>query len=319
MDAFNTLRPRQNGRHFTDDIFKCILLNENAWISLKISLKLVPKFQINNIPALVQIMAWRRPGDKPISELMIVILLTRICVTRPQWVNSESGLVQSGNKPLPEPILTMESLLTLNGFVQYISRVMSLSVTVSEIPRNSTIIQQSVHDYNSTKAMKCWIFETEMQWRAPITKSLWCAEHFYVMISEDCHVTFNALQWRHNGHDGVSNHQPHDCLLSCLFRRRSTITSKLSVTVLCGRNSPVTGEFPTQMASNSENISIWWRYHARVIKNLPRQHLQNFAMNEWLECLTKRIVIYTNFMLSYPKSLWNPTPTFPILSTASIH
>ena len=82
----NTLRPRQNGRHFADDIFKCIFLNENAWISLEISLKFVPKVQINNIPALVQIMAWSRPGDKPLSEPMMVSLLTHICVTRPQWV-----------------------------------------------------------------------------------------------------------------------------------------------------------------------------------------------------------------------------------------
>ena len=85
--AVNTLRPRQNGRHLADDIFKCIFLNENAWISLKISLKFVPKVQINNIPALVQLMAWRRPGDKPLSETMMVSLLTHICVTRPQWVN----------------------------------------------------------------------------------------------------------------------------------------------------------------------------------------------------------------------------------------
>ena len=83
----NTLRPRQNGRHFPDDIFKCIFLNEKAWISLKISLKFVPKVPINNIPALVQIMAWRWPGGKPLSEPMMVTLLTHICVTRPQWVN----------------------------------------------------------------------------------------------------------------------------------------------------------------------------------------------------------------------------------------
>ena len=61
---FNTLRPRQNGRHFPDDIFKCIFLNENVWISLKISLESIPMDRINNIAALVQIMAWRRPGDK---------------------------------------------------------------------------------------------------------------------------------------------------------------------------------------------------------------------------------------------------------------
>ena len=84
----NTLRPRQNGRHFADDIFKCIFLYENAQISLKISLKFVPKVRINNIPALVQIMAWRRPGDTPLSEPMLVSLLTHICFTRPQWVNT---------------------------------------------------------------------------------------------------------------------------------------------------------------------------------------------------------------------------------------
>ena len=83
----NTLRPRQNGRHFADDIFKCIFLNENVWIPAKISMKFVPKGPINNIPALVQIMAWRRPGDKPLSEPMMVSLTTHICVTRPQWVN----------------------------------------------------------------------------------------------------------------------------------------------------------------------------------------------------------------------------------------
>ena len=83
----NTLRPRQNGRHFADDSFKRIFLNENVRISIKISLKFVPKGPINNIPALVLIMAWRRPGDKPLSEPMMVSLPTHICVTRPQWVN----------------------------------------------------------------------------------------------------------------------------------------------------------------------------------------------------------------------------------------
>ena len=83
----NSLRPRQNGSHFADDIFKCIFLNESEWISFKISLKFVLKGPINNIPALVQIMAWRRPDDKPLSEPLVFILLTHICVTRPQWVN----------------------------------------------------------------------------------------------------------------------------------------------------------------------------------------------------------------------------------------
>ena len=80
----NPWRPRQNGRHFADDIFKHIFVNENARISIKFSLKFVPKGPIHNIPALVQIMAWRRPGDKPLSEPVLVSLLTHICVTRPQ-------------------------------------------------------------------------------------------------------------------------------------------------------------------------------------------------------------------------------------------
>ena len=65
-----------------------------------------------------------------------------------------------------------------------------------------------------------------------------------------------SLQWRHNGHDGVSNHQPHHYLLNRLFGRRSKKTSKLCITGLC-----VTGEFPAQMASNAENVSVWWRHH----------------------------------------------------------
>ena len=82
----NTLRPRKNRRHWADNIFECIFLNENVWNPIKISLKFVPKGSINNIPALVQIMAWRRPGDKPLSEPLMVSLRTHICVTRPQWV-----------------------------------------------------------------------------------------------------------------------------------------------------------------------------------------------------------------------------------------
>ena len=73
-----------------------------------------------------------------------------------------------------------------------------------------------------------------------------------------------TLQWRHNGRDGVSNHQPHDCLLNYLFRRRPKKTSKLHVTGLCAGNSPLTGEFPAQMASNAENVSISWRHHTHT-------------------------------------------------------
>ena len=91
----NTLGPRQGGRHFPDDNFKCIFLNEDVWIFIKISLNCVSKGPTNNIRALVQIMAWCRPGDKPLSEPMMVSLLTHLCVTRPQWVNHPpSGIKQ---------------------------------------------------------------------------------------------------------------------------------------------------------------------------------------------------------------------------------
>ena len=109
--VFNTLRPRQNGRHFADDTFKRIFLNENVRISIKISLKFVPKDPIHNIPALVQIMAWRRSGDKPLSEPMMVSLLTHIYVTRPQWVkawiNNQITVLGDVNNSFPPGNVTL--------------------------------------------------------------------------------------------------------------------------------------------------------------------------------------------------------------------
>ena len=103
VSFLNTLRARQNGRHFADDMFKCIFLNENVWILIKISLKFVPKGPNNNNPALFQIMAWRRPGDKPLSEPMMVSLPMHKCVVRPQWVKQLGSNIQTviRLKPLP--------------------------------------------------------------------------------------------------------------------------------------------------------------------------------------------------------------------------
>ena len=70
-----------------------------------------------------------------------------------------------------------------------------------------------------------------------------------------------TLQWRHTERDGVSYHQYHDCLLYSLFKAHIKETAKLRVTGPCEGNSPVTGEFPAQRASNAENVSIWWRHH----------------------------------------------------------
>ena len=105
----STLRQRQNGRHFADNIFKCIFVNEDVRISIKISLKFVPKVPINNIPALVQIMAWRRAGDKPLSEPMLVSLPTHICVTRPQWVKFISASWDIALRWMPQNIFDDKS------------------------------------------------------------------------------------------------------------------------------------------------------------------------------------------------------------------
>ena len=74
LDCVNILRAKQNGCHFAYDLSKCIFLNENVLISYKISLKFLPKGPINKIPALVQIMDWRRLGNKPLSEPMMALL-----------------------------------------------------------------------------------------------------------------------------------------------------------------------------------------------------------------------------------------------------
>ena len=94
------------------------------------------------------------------------------------------------------------------------------------------------------------------------------------------------LRWRHNGCAGVSNYQPHDCLLNCLFRRRSKKTSKLRVTGLCEGNLPVAGEFPAQTASYAENVCIWRRHHEYVDGLVQeRRNSSALAMELRLSCI----------------------------------
>ena len=174
---------------------------------IKISLKFVPRGSINNIPELVRIMAWRRPGDKPLSKPMMVSVLTHICVTRPQWINCSLPL----------------------------------------------------HDEGST---------------------------------------MGVLPWRHNERDGISNHQPHDCLLNGLFRSRSKKTPKLRITVLYEGNSPVTREFPAQRASNADDISIWWR-----LPDLP-SFQWGWVMRSSELILKKCIYFMTSHHVSSPWVKW---------------
>ena len=84
---------------------------------------------------------------------------------------------------------------------------------------------------------------------------------FITLQGQVTHECISALQWRHNEREGVSNRQFLDCLLNRLFRRRPKKTPKLRVTGICEGNPPVTDGFPSERASNAENVSIWWHHH----------------------------------------------------------
>ena len=90
----------------------------------------------------------------------------------------------------------------------------------------------------------------------------------------------HPLRWRQNGHYSVSNHQPRECLVYSLIRCRSKKTLKLRVTGLCAGNSPDTGEFPAQRASNAENVSIWWRHH-EMSHNMQCYKATHYMMTSW--------------------------------------
>ena len=108
----NTLRPIQNGRHFADDMFKCNSFNEMFWILNKMSLKFVPRGLIDDMSALVEIMAGRRTGDY--LKQCWYVLLTHICVTRPQWVDIRCRIQMSQNN-VKSSMTTMGSCIVQNS------------------------------------------------------------------------------------------------------------------------------------------------------------------------------------------------------------
>ena len=124
---------------------------------------------------------------------------------------------------------------------------------------------------------KIVLFPTHWQW------GYYSLAQSHRDTTEFCPVSFNIaslapgqscdypLQWRHNDRDVVSNHQPHDCLQHRLFKYKSKKTSKHRVTGLYTGNSPVNGEFPARRASNAENVSIWWRHHAKCQWSNPEE------------------------------------------------
>ena len=150
----NTLRPKQNGRRFPDDIFKWIFLNENVWIPIKISLKFVPKGPINNIPALVQIMAWRRPGDKPLSEPMMVSLPTHICVARPQWVKQSQSHRDNLILERTIALCVLYRYLTSTRFLIYGGRYIDVGTQKSAQTVYAVIIKYRLNVKNTSTTCK---------------------------------------------------------------------------------------------------------------------------------------------------------------------
>ena len=109
-----------------------------------------------------------------------------------------------------------------------------------------------------------------------------------------------SLQWRHNELDSVSDHQPHECLVNGLFRRRSKKTSKLRYTGLCAGYSPATGEFPAQEASNAENVSIWWRHHGEINATFPKgQWIKQQKLGRASICITHHIISLYKSLVRY--------------------
>ena len=165
------------------------------------------------------------------KKIQIVFELVTFAV----YVNMKPVCIYSGNCYMSWVLPPPRSLYSQSG--------------KSQVPQNVRLVEwvngNTVLDY----------------WTSLIT---WCVPVVYWAFQYFSAITWFLLQWRHNGRDSVSNHQPHDCLLNRLSIRRSKKTSKLHVTGLCEGNSPGTGEFQAQMVSNAENVSIWWRYHVKV-------------------------------------------------------
>ena len=134
-------------------------------------------------------------------------------------------------------------------------------------PRKAVKLNHSLTGWRPSDPYRAYFFDD----CSVVCRTIWCVlwpngQYIHLQVSGCirtgvCQSLAPSLQWRHNGVDGVSNQQPHHCLLSRLFGCRSKKTSKLSVAGLCAGNSPGTIEFPAQMASNAENVSIWWRHH----------------------------------------------------------
>ena len=149
-------------------------------------------------------------------------------------------LCQLGNKPLPEAMLT-----------QFIDAYMGHQVVSEQTPKGVWADPKVINILWHFHEIQCLVMCFHLDF------GLFPASYNH----SNSGFGSDLLQWHHNEHDGISNHQPHDCLLNRLFKGQIKETSELHVTGLCAGNSAVAGEFHAQMASNAKNVSMWWRRH----------------------------------------------------------
>ena len=173
----NILRLSQNGGHFPDDIFRCIVLHENVWISIKFSLKFIPKGPVSNIPSLVQIMDWHRRGNKPLSESMMVSLLTHICATQPQWVKilrHGDAFYQRSGWPLVH-VITCHWCLQNVSHLSHVEERLSFYLYIDSNPCDVCQYTQHGHQYSfSNSVLKIW----SLWWNCVVFKRrCWYSRH----------------------------------------------------------------------------------------------------------------------------------------------
>ena len=178
--------------------------------------------------------------------------VTHICVGKLTIIGSDNGLSPGRRQAI---IWTNAGILLIRplgtNFSEILIAIETFSFKKMHLKISSAKWRSFCLGFNVLRSFT-WI---KLPHRRPYIWAIWCQKQ----ISQTW--VSNSLRWRHNDHAGVSNHQPHGCLLNRLFRRRSKKTSKLRVTGRCAVNSPGTGEFSAQMASYAENVSIWWRHH----------------------------------------------------------
>ena len=148
--------------------------------------------------------------------------------------------------------------------------------------RNSKFWLQKMHlEMSSAKCRPSWLVLN-------VLSPIWFLRRSQMTV---------AVRWRHIERDSVSNHQPYQCLLNRLFIRRSKKTSKLRVTGLCVENSTGTGEFPAQMASNAENVSIWLRHHVLADSCAPIRQQRCQLMSVDIEPFEMRSILMLQWIL----------------------